>query len=109
MSPSVSIITDMLENGNGALTLAEQRSHFTAWALAKSPLLVGTDVRRHQSSPVILWIVVQVSKFSQDSINILLNSEIIAINQDTQIGEPLKPFFWGKNPDGTWDPYVSLS
>lgn len=35
---------DMLENGNGALTLAEQRSHFTAWALAKSPLLMGTDV-----------------------------------------------------------------
>lgn len=34
----------MLENGNGVLTLAEQRSHFTAWALAKSPLLVGTDV-----------------------------------------------------------------
>lgn len=37
-------LSDMLENGNGALTLAEQRSHFTAWALAKSPLLVGTDV-----------------------------------------------------------------
>lgn len=36
---------DMLENGNGDLTLAEQRSHFTAWALTKSPLLIGTDVR----------------------------------------------------------------
>ncbi|KAF9567826.1 glycoside hydrolase family 27 protein [Agrocybe pediades] len=79
---------DMLENGNGNLTLAEQRSHFTAWALAKSPLLVGTDV----------------SKLSNDSIQILLNPEIIAINQDTAIGEPLKPFFWGKNPDGTNDP-----
>ncbi|KAF8899110.1 glycoside hydrolase family 27 protein [Infundibulicybe gibba] len=79
---------DMLEIGNGALTLAEQRSHFTAWALAKSPLLIGTDF----------------SKLSQDSIKILLNPEIIAINQDTTIGEPLKPFFWGKNPDGTSDP-----
>ncbi|TFK41875.1 glycoside hydrolase family 27 protein [Crucibulum laeve] len=79
---------DMLENGNGALTLAEQRSHFTAWALAKSPLLIGTDV----------------SKLSQDAITILTNPEIIAINQDTAIGEPLKPFFWGKNPDNTWDP-----
>ncbi|KAF5352733.1 hypothetical protein D9756_005871 [Leucocoprinus leucothites] len=79
---------DMLENGNGELTLAEQRSHFTAWALTKSPLLIGTDI----------------SSLSQDSIDILLNPEIIAINQDTQIGEPLKPFFWGKNPDGTWDP-----
>lgn len=35
----------MLEVGNGGLTLAEQRSHFTAWALNKSPLLIGTDVR----------------------------------------------------------------
>lgn len=35
----------MLENGNGNLTLSEQRSHFTAWALNKSPLLIGTDVR----------------------------------------------------------------
>lgn len=37
-------IADMLENGNGDYTLAEQRTHFTAWALTKSPLLVGTDV-----------------------------------------------------------------
>ncbi|KZP14578.1 glycoside hydrolase family 27 protein [Athelia psychrophila] len=79
---------DMLENGNGDLTLAEQRSHFTAWALNKSPLLIGTDF----------------SALSNDSINILLNSEVIAINQDQNIGEPLVPFFWGKNPDGTWDP-----
>ncbi|KAF8167401.1 glycoside hydrolase family 27 protein [Crassisporium funariophilum] len=79
---------DMLENGNGALTLAEQRSHFTAWALAKSPLLIGTDI----------------SALSAESLAILTNSEIIAINQDTVIGEPLKPFFWGKNPDHTWDP-----
>ncbi|PPQ64085.1 hypothetical protein CVT24_008898, partial [Panaeolus cyanescens] len=79
---------DMLENGNGQLTLAEQRSHFTAWALTKSPLLIGTDF----------------SKLSKESIEILLNPEIIAINQDSVIGEPLKPFFWGKNPDHTWDP-----
>ncbi|PFH52279.1 glycoside hydrolase family 27 protein [Amanita thiersii Skay4041] len=79
---------DMLENGNGALTLAEQRSHFTAWALTKSLLLVGTDV----------------AALSQESVDILLNPDIIAINQDTSIGEPVKPFFWGKNPDGTWDP-----
>jgi len=48
--------------------------------------------------------LLQVSKLSNESIEILLNPEIIAINQDTSIGEPLKPFFWGKNPDGTNDP-----
>ncbi|KAF9531889.1 glycoside hydrolase family 27 protein [Crepidotus variabilis] len=79
---------DMLENGNGDLTIAEQRSHFTIWALTKSPLLVGTDI----------------SKLSQESTDILLNKEIIAINQDNVIGDPVKPFFWGRNPDHTWDP-----
>jgi len=37
------------------------------------------------------------------------NQEIISINQDEFVGKPLKPFFWGKNPDGTWDPYVIFS
>lgn len=46
----------------------------------------------------------KVSTLSADAKAILLNPEIIAINQDPVIGEPLKPFFWGKNPDGTWDP-----
>ena len=40
---------DMLQVGNtvngGNLTVEEARSHFTAWALLKSPLLIGTDVR----------------------------------------------------------------
>ena len=35
---------DNLEVGNGALTLAEQRTHFNLWALCKSPLLIGTHV-----------------------------------------------------------------
>lgn len=45
---------------------------------------------------------------SNNSIEILTNPEIIAVSQDTQIGAPLAPFFWGKNPDGTWDPYVGI-
>jgi len=42
----------MLEVGNkrygtpvGHLPVTEQRSHFTAWALLKSPLLIETDLR----------------------------------------------------------------
>jgi hypothetical protein len=31
--------------GNGGLTFDEAKSHFTAWALMKSPLLIGTNVR----------------------------------------------------------------
>ncbi|CAG8109022.1 unnamed protein product [Penicillium olsonii] len=35
---------DMLEVGNGNLTLAENRAHFALWAIMKSPLLIGTPV-----------------------------------------------------------------
>ncbi|KZW00774.1 glycoside hydrolase family 27 protein [Exidia glandulosa HHB12029] len=81
---------DMLEVGNGGedLSLNEERSHFTAWAMTKSPLLLGTDL----------------SALSKEQIEILTNPEIIAINQDDQIAAPVQPFFWGKNLDGTDDP-----
>lgn len=32
--------------GNGKLTAGEQRAHFALWALYKSPLLIGADLRR---------------------------------------------------------------
>ena len=35
---------DMMEIGNGHLTIEEQRTHFAAWAFLKSPILLGTDV-----------------------------------------------------------------
>lgn len=35
---------DMLEVGNGNLTLAENRAHFALWAAMKSPLIIGTAV-----------------------------------------------------------------
>lgn len=35
---------DMLEVGNGNLTLEENRSHFALWAALKSPLIIGTPV-----------------------------------------------------------------
>ncbi|KAI7971725.1 hypothetical protein EIK77_002726 [Talaromyces pinophilus] len=36
---------DMLEVGNGDLTIEENRAHFALWAIMKSPLIIGTDVR----------------------------------------------------------------
>jgi alpha-galactosidase len=35
---------DMLEVGNGKLSLAENRTHFTLWAILAAPLLAGNDV-----------------------------------------------------------------
>jgi alpha-galactosidase len=56
----------MLEVGNGGLTLNEYRTHMSLWSIAKSPLLIGCDVRN----------------ISKESLEILTNSEVIAINQD---------------------------
>lgn len=44
-----------MQVGNGGLLLSVQRSHFALWALLKSPLLIGTDLRLiHPDSLAIL-------------------------------------------------------
>ena len=58
---------DMLEIGNGDLTLAEQRSHFALWCLMKSPLIIGADV----------------TTLAKESLAILKNAALIAVNQDS--------------------------
>ncbi|KXN82791.1 putative alpha-galactosidase D [Leucoagaricus sp. SymC.cos] len=58
---------DMLEVGNSGLTAAEQQTHFAFWAAAKSPLLISTDLTR----------------ISTNALNILKNTRIIAVNQDS--------------------------
>eukprot|EP01126_Amoeba_proteus_P038717 TRINITY_DN4049_c0_g1_i9.p3 TRINITY_DN4049_c0_g1~~TRINITY_DN4049_c0_g1_i9.p3 ORF type:complete len:149 (+),score=22.06 TRINITY_DN4049_c0_g1_i9:590-1036(+) len=57
---------DMLEVGNGGMTINEYRTHFSLWALAKAPLLIGADI----------------TNLSDDIKAILMNKEVIAINQD---------------------------
>jgi alpha-galactosidase len=41
---------DMLEIGNGNLTLAENRAHFALWAAMKGPLIIGTAVHHPPSA-----------------------------------------------------------
>ncbi|KAH7886971.1 glycoside hydrolase family 27 protein [Phlebopus sp. FC_14] len=76
---------DMLEIGNGNLTYDEAKTHFTAWALVKSPLLIGTNL----------------ATISSEMLSIYKNTEIIAINQDLVYGTSVSPFRWGVNPDWT--------
>lgn len=78
---------DMLEVGNGGLTLAEERTHFSLWAAMKSPLLIGTDL----------------AKLRPESIEILKNKYLLAFNQDDVVGEPAKPYKWGTNPNWTFN------
>lgn len=56
---------DMMEVGNG-MSMAEDRTHFALWAMLASPLMLGNDVR----------------KTSKETLKIVTNKEIIAVNQD---------------------------
>lgn len=77
----------MLEVGNGGLTLAEERTHFSLWAAMKSPLLIGTDL----------------AKLRPASVEILKNKYLLAFNQDDVVGPPAKPYKWGTNPNWTFN------
>jgi alpha-galactosidase len=57
---------DMLEVGNGKLTLAENRAHFSMWAMLASPLLAGNDL----------------PNMKPEIKAILTNKDVIAIDQD---------------------------
>lgn len=46
---------DMLEIGNGNLTIAESRSHFALWCFVKAPLILGNDLTN--MSPEVLAII----------------------------------------------------
>ena len=56
----------MLEVGNGRLSLAENRSHFSMWAMLAAPLLAGNDL----------------PNMKPEIKSILTNSDVIAIDQD---------------------------
>ncbi|KAK6083040.1 alpha-galactosidase precursor [Seiridium cupressi] len=69
------MLTACYSVGLKALSLEEERFHFGLWAINKSPLGIGAAI--------------DVSLTPQESLDILSNAEVIAINQDA-LGEPAK-------------------
>jgi alpha-galactosidase len=57
---------DMLEIGNGNMDMVEYRTHFSLWAMLAAPLLAGNDVR----------------SMDDETKQLLINREVIAIDQD---------------------------
>ena len=57
---------DMLEVGNGGMTLDEYRTHMALWAILAAPLLAGNDL----------------SKMTPETLALLTNRDVIAIDQD---------------------------
>lgn len=64
-------VLDMMEVGNGFLTEAEEQTHFTLWAIAKSPLTIGCALNDTRTS------------ISDSSLAILKNTDVITLNQDS--------------------------
>lgn len=57
---------DMLEVGRGTLSDEENKTHFGMWCIMSSPLLIGCDI----------------NTISDKTLQLLKNTELIAINQD---------------------------
>jgi alpha-galactosidase len=62
---------DMLEVGNNVFTTAEEQTHFSLWAIIKSPLVIGAALKDTYSS------------ISATSLAILKNADVISYNQDS--------------------------
>ncbi len=81
---------DMLEVGNGGMSLDEYRTHFGMWAMLSAPLIAGNDV----------------AHMTPDTAKILMAKEIIAIDQDP-VGSQARRYeksqtfeVWKKNLSG---------
>ena len=59
---------DMLQVGRG-MTYEEDKAHFTMWAMMHSPLLLGNDL----------------TKLSDETLKIITNKDIIALNQSNYV------------------------
>lgn len=69
---------DMMQIGNG-LSLEEEKTHFSMWCMMSTPLMLGCDL----------------TKISAETLEIIKNKELIAINQDEACLQayPIKEFY----------------
>ncbi|KAJ6358261.1 hypothetical protein OIU78_005982 [Salix suchowensis] len=77
---------DMLEVGNGGMTKDEYTVHFSIWAISKAPLLLGCDVRN----------------MTKETMDIVANKEVIAVNQDS-LGVQAKKVRMEGDLEPEWD------
>jgi len=75
---------DMLEVGNGGMTDDEYRQHMTLWVILAAPLLAGNDL----------------SKMSPETLAILTNKDVVAVDQD-KLGKQ-GDRVWAEGPTEIW-------
>ena len=66
---------EMLEIGNGGMTRDEYSTHFSMWSMLAAPLMAGNDVR----------------SMDKETLEILTNREVIAVDQDS-LGQQARRF-----------------
>ncbi len=66
VSPGYWIDPDMLEIGNGGMSIEEYQTHMSLWAMLAAPLLAGNDL----------------AHMTEETKSILMNKEVIAVDQD---------------------------
>lgn len=66
---------EMLEIGNGGMSEDEYITHFSMWCMLATPLMAGNDLR----------------KMDAETLEILTNKEVIAVNQD-KLGQQARRF-----------------
>ncbi|GAB7341081.1 hypothetical protein MBLNU457_7396t3 [Dothideomycetes sp. NU457] len=62
---------DMLEVGNNVFTIPEEQTHFSLWAIMKSPLVIGAALND------------SITTINPDSLAVLSNKDAISYNQDS--------------------------
>jgi len=72
---------DMLEIGNGGMSAAEYQTHMSLWALLAAPLLAGNDL----------------ATMTAQTIALLANREVIAIDQDSAGNQGTRVWMQGTN------------
>ena len=75
---------DMLEVGNGGMTFDEYKTHMTLWSILAAPLLAGNDL----------------SKMTPETLELLTNKEVIAVDQDRLGKEGDR--VWAEGPEEIW-------
>lgn len=66
---------DMLEVGNGNLTIEENKAHFTLWCMLSAPLILGNDIREFIDADGNV-------DYNNKILQIVTNRELIAVDQD---------------------------
>lgn len=66
---------DMLEVGNGKMTVEENKAHFTLWCMMAAPLILGNDLRSFMRAD-------GTADTEHPVLQILKNADLIAVDQD---------------------------